>query len=94
MKAIIENGITYRVIEVRGSYVYTDNRGKIKLFRTEQVSIVEVEDIPIKIKTKTINKKKLAEKLYVTGPSREMTRQEREDMLDRMEKRKWESVSW
>jgi len=92
MKAIIENGITYRVIEVRGSYVYTDNRGKIKLFRTEQVSIVEVEDIPIK--TKTINKKKLAEKLYVTGPSREMTRQERQDVLDRMERRKWGSISW
>lgn len=92
MKAILENNKTFRVTEVRGSYVYAESNGKTKVFRADLVNIIEVDDIPVK--PKFINKKKICEKLSVTASSPALSRQERERVLADIERRKYESISW
>ena len=55
MKAIIDNGTTYKVISERGVFTYTeDNRGKVKVFETANIEVVEISEMP-KVKTYTHN---------------------------------------
>ena len=47
MKAIIENNITYKVTGERGSFtICEDVNGKIKMFQTKNIEIVEIESLP------------------------------------------------
>ena len=47
MKAIIENGKTYKVVSEKGAFtVCEDSKGKCKMFETSKVSIVEISELP------------------------------------------------
>jgi len=47
MKATIENGKTYKVIEVRGAFtVCEDSKGKCKMFETSKIEVVEISEMP------------------------------------------------
>lgn len=47
MKAIIDNGTTYKVTGERGDFTITEDvKGKVKLFQTSTVEIVEIEEMP------------------------------------------------
>lgn len=48
MKAIIENGNTYKVTGERGAFTITEDvKGKIKMFQTSTITIVDIEQMPI-----------------------------------------------
>ncbi len=47
MKAIIENGKTYKVTGERGDFYLTeDSMGKLKMFAKHQVEVVETDSMP------------------------------------------------
>ena len=47
MKAIIQNNITYKVTGERGEFTITeDAKGKVKMFQTANVEIIEIESMP------------------------------------------------
>lgn len=47
MKAIIEKGSTYQVTGENGAFtITTDIKGKVKMFVTSQIAIVEIEAMP------------------------------------------------
>jgi len=47
MKVIIEKGITYKVTGEKGSFtICEDNKGKVKMFQTCAVEVVEVTEMP------------------------------------------------
>lgn len=47
MKAIIDNGTTYKVTGERGVFTITEDvKGKVKLFQTSTIEIVEIEEMP------------------------------------------------
>ena len=61
MKAIIENGKTYKVTGERGAFtICEDEKGKCKMFETSKIEIVEISEMPKnkyagKEKTKKLN---------------------------------------
>jgi len=60
MKAVIENGKTYKVTGERGAFtICEDAKGKCKMFETSLISIVEINEMPKQkysgVKTKKIN---------------------------------------
>jgi hypothetical protein len=56
MKAIIENNTTYKVTGERGDFTICENvNGKIKMFQTSSIEIVEIETMP---KAKVFKKSK------------------------------------
>ena len=47
MKAIIDNGTTYKVTGKRGVFTITEDvKGKVKMFQTSTIEIVEIEEMP------------------------------------------------
>ena len=53
MKAIVENGITYKVTGEKGAFtICEDIKGKIKMFQTSTISIVEAEFGKVKVYAK------------------------------------------
>ena len=47
MKAIIDNGTTYKVTGERGVFTITEDvKGKVKMFQSSTVEIVEIEEMP------------------------------------------------
>ncbi len=47
MEAIIEKGITYKVTGEKGAFTITeDPKGKVKMFQTSIVEVVEVTEMP------------------------------------------------
>ena len=47
MKAIIEKGITYKVTGEKGAFtICEDSKGKIKMFQTSVVEIIEINELP------------------------------------------------
>ena len=47
MKAIINQGTTYKVTGERGDFFITeDNKGKLKMFAKNTVEVVEIESMP------------------------------------------------
>ena len=47
MKAIIENGKTYKVVSERGAFtVCEDSKGKCKMFETSKIEVVEISEMP------------------------------------------------
>ena len=47
MKAIIDNGATYKVTGERGAFTITEDvKGKVKMFQTSTIEIVEIEEMP------------------------------------------------
>ena len=47
MKAIIDNGTTYKVKGERGVFKITEDvKGKVKMFQTSTIEIVEIEEMP------------------------------------------------
>jgi len=60
MKAIIENGKTYKVVSERGTFtVCEDSKGKCKMFETSKIEVVEINEMPKEkysgVKTKKLN---------------------------------------
>ena len=97
MKAIIENGKTYKVTGERGVFtICEDEKGKCKMFQTSTVVIVEVEAMP---KAKSYKggrtaAEKHAEKMRVTASRPALTQKENEELDAYMNAKKWGSVSW
>lgn len=47
MKAVINNGVTYKVVSEKGAFTVTeDSKGKIKMFQTSTIEVVEIESMP------------------------------------------------
>ena len=47
MKAIIDNGTTYKVTGERGVFTITgDVKGRVKMFQTSTIEIVDIEEMP------------------------------------------------
>ena len=47
MKAIIDNGTTYKVTGERGVFTITEDvKGKVKMFQSSTVEIVDIEEMP------------------------------------------------
>ena len=47
MKAIIENGNTYKVTGERGAFTITEDvKGKVKIFQTSTIEIIEIDEMP------------------------------------------------
>ncbi len=67
MKAIIENGATYKVTGERGSFIITEDvKGKVKMFQTSTIEIVEIEEMPkAKVYKKIQVSSEVAEKNYL-----------------------------
>ncbi|EKT4545812.1 hypothetical protein AAIP58_000111 [Flavobacterium psychrophilum] len=50
MKAIIEKGITYKVTGEKGAFTITEDvKGKIKMFQTSSIEVVEAEFGKVKV---------------------------------------------
>jgi hypothetical protein len=97
MKAIIENGKTYKVISERGSFtVCEDSKGKCKMFQTSTIEVVEINEIPKEkvYKQNRTSEEKRAEKMSVTASRPYLTQKEKEYLEDYMQAKKWNSVSW
>lgn len=92
MKAVINNGITYKVTTEKGSYTYTEDvKGKVKCFLTSEIEVVEIEEMP---KAKVF--KKIAKKVNTTPhrPWDSLTQDEKDAFNERMAKKAYESISW
>ena len=97
MKAVIENGKTYKYISTKGSfYVCEDIKGKGKMFEAAKVELVEIESMPKakKYSCSRSSDEKRAEKMMVTAHHAPLTAQEKEDLRIEMEKSKWASKSF
>lgn len=97
MKAIIENGNTYKVISERGAFtVCEDSKGKCKMFETSKIEVVEINEMPkakVYKSTKTAEKKH-AEKMDITAHHAPLTDKQNADLDAYMEKQKRNSISW
>ena len=61
MKAIINNGITYEVTNVKGDFTFAkDNKGKAKCFKTSTIEVVEIEEMPKAKVYKSFSQKNVA----------------------------------
>ena len=97
MKAIIENGKTYKYVSTKGSfYVCEDVNGKGKCFEASKVELVEIDEMPKAKKYYGVRtaEEKRREKLSITATQAPMTAQEKEDLRIEMERAKWASKSW
>ena len=97
MKAIIENGKTYKYVSTKGSfYVCEDVNGKGKCFVASKVELVEIDEMP-KAKRyyggRTAEEKR-REKLSITAAQAPMTAAEKEELRLSMEAAKWASKSF
>ena len=53
MKAIIEKGIVYKIVDTRGDYtIVVDVKGKGKMFATRDIEIVDAEFEKVKVYAK------------------------------------------
>ena len=97
MKAIIENGKTYKYVSTKGSfYVCEDVNGKGKCFEASKVELVEIDSMP---KAKKYYggrsaEEKRREKLSITAAREPLTFAEKEQLRKEMEASKWASKSW
>jgi len=66
MKAVINNGVTYKVVSEKGAFTVTeDSKGKIKMFQTSTIEVVEIESMPkAKVYYKSKSTKVSADTLY------------------------------
>ena len=96
MKAIIENGKTYKVVSEKGAFtVCEDAKGKCKMFVTANIEVVEVEEAPVKkYKSFKTSEQKHAEKMSVTASRPALTDEENANLDAYMQAKKWGSVSW
>lgn len=97
MKAIIDNGKTYKYVSTKGSfYVCEDINGKGKCFEASKVEIVEIDSMPKakKYYGGRTSEEKRREKLSITAAHAPMTAEEKEALRIEMEKSKWASKSW
>ena len=97
MKAIIENGKTYKYVSTKGSfYVCEDVNGKGKCFEASKVELVEIDEMPKAKKYYGVRtaEEKRREKLSITAAQAPMTAEEKEALRIEMEKSKWASKSW
>lgn len=47
MKAIIDNGATYKITGEKGAFTITEDvKGKVKMFQTSTVEVIEIEEMP------------------------------------------------
>ena len=97
MKAVIENGKTYKYVSTKGSfYVCEDVNGKGKCFEASKVELVEISEMPKAKKYyggRTAEEKR-REKLSITASHEPMTAEEKEQLRIEMERSKWASKSW
>ena len=97
MKAIIENGKTYKYVSTKGSfYVCEDVNGKGKCFEASKVELVEIDEMPKakKYYGGRTTEEKRREKLSITAAHAPMTAEEKEQLRIEMERSKWASKSW
>lgn len=97
MKAIIENGKTYKLITVKGAYYHCeDERGKTKCFDSNKVELIEIEEMPKakKYYGGRTSEEKRREKLSITAAHAPLTPEEKEALRIEMEKSQWASKSW
>lgn len=97
MKAIIENGKTYKYVSTKGSfYVCEDVNGKGKCFEASKVEIVEIDSMPKakKYGCSRSSDEKRAEKMSVTAYHAPLTAEEKEELRISMEAAKWGSKSF
>ena len=76
MKAIIEKGITYKVTGERGDFkICEDVKGKIKMFQTSTIQIVEAEFSKVKYanKPKTVKSRYQENLEYAKSATAKMT---------------------
>jgi len=66
MKAIIEKGITYRVTGEKGVFTITEDvKGKIKMFQTSTIEVLEINEMPkAKVYKKNTSTKVSADTIY------------------------------
>lgn len=66
MKTIIEKGITYKVTGEKGAFTICVNvKGKIKIFQTSIVEVVEIDEMPkAKVYRKNTSTKVSADTIY------------------------------
>ena len=66
MRAIIEKGITYKVTGEKGAFtICEDAKGKIKMFQTSIIEVVEIEEMPkAKVYKKNTSTKVSADTIY------------------------------
>ena len=67
MKAIIDNGTTYKVTGEKGAFtICEDVKGKIKMFQTSTIEVMEAEFAKVKVyktsKSTKVSESALAEK--------------------------------
>ena len=97
MKAVIENGKTYKYVSTKGSfYVCEDVNGKGKCFEASKVELVDIDEMP---KAKKYYggrsaEEKRREKLSITAAHAPMTAEEKEQLRIEMERSEWASKSW
>ena len=97
MKAIIENGKTYKYVSTKGSfYVCEDVNGKGKCFEASKVELVEIDSMPKakKYGCSRSSDEKRAEKMSVTAHHAPLTAAEKEELRLSMEAAKWGSKSF
>ena len=97
MKAIIENGKTYKYVSTKGSfYVCEDVNGKGKCFEASKVELVEIDEMPKakKYYGGRTTEEKRREKLSITAAHAPMTAEEKEQLRIEIERSKWASKSW
>ena len=97
MKAIIENGKTYKYVSTKGSfYVCEDVNGKGKCFEASKVELVDIDEMPKakKYYGGRTSEEKRREKLSITAAHAPLTPEEKEALRIEMEKSKWASKSW
>ena len=47
MKAIIDNGATYKITGEKGAFTITEDvKGKVKMFQTSTIEVIEIEEMP------------------------------------------------
>lgn len=79
MKAIIENGTTYKVTGEKGAFTITEDvKGKIKMFQTSTIEIVDAEFGKLKYANKPSVKKSTMQKEidYKNSATAKMTNDE------------------
>lgn len=79
MKAIIDKGTTYKVTGEKGAFTITEDvKGKIKMFQTSTIEVVEAEFAKVKYANKTSAKKSTMQKEidYKNSKTAKMTNDE------------------
>ena len=81
MKAIIENGNTYKVTGERGAFTITEDvKGKIKMFQTSTIEIVEIDEMP---KAKIYKQQKSSKEAIERNHKQYLAKQREADFQDK-----------